>query len=256
MTTQQFTQPQYGQQFGQQPQFGQQQQQKQSDPFWYRQNSSYLYGVTNAPSNMQLGIENISLKPASANQVPHGILFNGLLRSVLGTFSFQVRMSPRTQAPFVQTISTENGVDPQTGQKNYWEHINLTPQVKAQILRFAEAMLTGQVPMQQQQQQFGMQQPMGMGGMQQPMNYGQQPMYNQQPMGMQQQMGMQQGMQQMPMQQQPMQFPQYQQQPAYQPPAPQSMEQTQQQTEQPVEQQPVDTGDKVEPAVKEEDLPI
>ncbi|WP_230876747.1 hypothetical protein [Bacillus sp. SRB3LM] len=248
MTTQQFAQPQYGQQFGQQPQFGQQQQ-KQSDPFWYRQNSSYLYGVTNAPSNMQLGIENISLKPASANQVPHGIMFNGLLRSVLGTLSFQVRMSPRTQAPFVQTISTENGVDPQTGQKNYWEHINLNPQVKAQILRFAEAMLTGQAPMQQPQQQFGMQQPQQQFGMpmQQPMNQG---MYG---MPMQQQFGMQ-PQQQMPMQQQPMQFPQYQQQPAYQPPAPQDMAQ---QTEQPAQQeQPVETGDKVEPQIKEDDLPI
>ncbi|WP_232357394.1 hypothetical protein [Bacillus tropicus] len=227
MTTQQFAQPQYGQQ----PQFGQQQQ-KQSDPFWYRQNSSYLYGVTNAPSNMQLGIENISLKPASANQVPHGILFNGLLRSVIGSISFQVRMSPRTQAPFVQTISTENGVDAQSGQKNYWEHINLTPQVKAQILRFAEAMLTGQVPMQQQmpQQQFGMQQP-------------------------QQQFGMQ-PQQQMPMQQQPMQFPQFgQQAPAYTPPAPQNMEQ--QQPVQPAqEEQPVETGDKVEPQIKEDELPI
>ncbi|MEC4620895.1 hypothetical protein VST04_22645 [Bacillus paranthracis] len=253
MTTQQFAQPQYGQQFGQQPQFGQQQQ-KQSDPFWYRQNSSYLYGVTNAPSNMQLGIENISLKPASANQVPHGIMFNGLLRSVIGSISFQVRMSPRTQAPFVQTISTENGVDTQTGQKNYWEHINLTPQVKAQILRFAEAMLTGQAPMQQQmpQQQFGMQQPQQQFGMpmQQPMNQG---MYG---MPMQQQFGMQ-PQQQMPMQQQPMQFPQFgQQAPAYTPPAPQNMEQQPVQPEQPAEQQPVETGDKVEPQIKEDDLPI
>ncbi|MCU5076813.1 hypothetical protein OB985_04315 [Bacillus cereus] len=253
MTTQQFAQPQYGQQFGQQPQFGQQQQ-KQSDPFWYRQNSSYLYGVTNAPSNMQLGIENISLKPASANQVPHGIMFNGLLRSVIGSISFQVRMSPRTQAPFVQTISTENGVDAQSGQKNYWEHINLTPQVKAQILRFAEAMLTGQVPMQQQmpQQQFGMQQPQQQFGMpmQQPMNQG---MYG---MPMQQQFGMQ-PQQQMPMQQQPMQFPQFgQQAPAYTPPAPQNMEQQPVQPEQPAEQQPVETGDKVEPQIKEDELPI
>jgi hypothetical protein len=223
-------------------QFAPQQQQKQSDPFWYRQNSGYLFGVTNAPSNMQLGIENISLKPASANQTPHGILFNGLLRSVIGSISFQVRVSPRTGAPFVQTISTESGVD-QQGQKTYWEHINLNPPIKAQILRHAEALMTGQVPMQQpMQQQMYQQQPMGGMPMQQPMGYGQQqPMYGQ----MQQQMPMQQmGMQQ--------QFPNYgQQAPAYTPPAPQDLGQ-QAPADKPVDQ----PADKVDPPLVEDDLPI
>lgn len=236
--------PQYQQQY-QQPQFAPQPQ-KQSDPFWYRQNSSYLYGVTNAPSNMQLGIENISLKPASANQTPHGILFNGLLRSVIGSISFQVRVSPRTQAPFVQTVSTENGVD-QGGQKTYWEHINLNPQVKAQILRFAEALMSGQVAQQQPMQQYGMQ-PIGGMPMQQPQMGYQQPVYGAQP-----QMGMQQPMQQ---------FPQYGQQvPAYTPPAPQQMA-----GNAPAEQPPVQNAPAETPAegstpelvneLKEDDLPI
>lgn len=246
---QQYAPQQQYQQYGQQPQ---QQQPSQKDPFWYRQNAPYLYGVTNAPSNMQLGIENISLKPASANQAQYGIMFNGLMRTVIGGISFQVRLS-KNNAPFVQTHSTENGVD-QQGQKQYWELITLNVPVKAQILRFAEALIAQQTQ-QPMQQQYGMQQPqMGM-GMPQTMGYGQQqPMYGQQ----QQQMPMpQMGMQQ----QQPMQqIPQYgQQAPAYQPPAPQNMGQQTPPADIPADktaEQPVSETPAVQPDIKEDDLPI
>ncbi|MES9681848.1 hypothetical protein ABWK22_02785 [Gottfriedia acidiceleris] len=225
----------------QQQMYGMQQQpQKQTDPFWYRQNTPHLIGVTSGPSNPQFGIENISLKPASANQLPHGILFNGLLRSVIGSISFQVRVSSRTQAPFVQTISTESGVD-QQGQKTYWEHINLTPQVKAQVLRFAEALMTGQAPAQpMQQQMYGMPQQqfgMPMQQMQQPMNQG---MYMQ---------PQQFAMQQQPMVQQPV-INYGQQQQAYTPPPAQNME-----TQQPPAEQQTPADD-VQPQLQEEELPI
>ncbi|MEX3713529.1 hypothetical protein ABFV99_14090 [Cytobacillus horneckiae] len=238
MTVQTYA-PQYAppQNYAPQPQYATQGNGRQSDPFWYRQNASYLYGVTNQRSNMQLGIEDISLKPASANQVPHGILFNGLLRTIVGSFSFQIRVSPRTQAPFMQTISTESGIDAQ-GQKLYWEHIIVRPQVKAQVLRFAEALMAGQV------QQAPMQQ--------QPM-YGQQPQYGlpqQQTMYQQPQVSPQQyGYQQTPMQQQVPQF----QQPAYQPPVPQDMEATQQP---PADEKPADAPAEPNEELKEDDLPI
>lgn len=152
----QYNQPQYQMQ-GQYPAQGAQ---KQSDPYWYRQNASYLYGVTNAPSNPMLGIEDISLKPASANQQQYGILMNGLLRTIVGSISFQVRLS-KSGAPFVQTVSTP--INKEKGE--YWEHIILKPQIKAQILRFFEALQSGQVGAPQPQQQM----------------YGQAPMYGQMP---------------------------------------------------------------------------
>lgn len=225
--------------------------QKQSDPFWYKQNASYLYAVTNAPSNPQLGIESISLKPASSNQVPHGILANGILRSAIGSISFQVRMSPRTNGLFVQTISSKSGQDAQ-GNDQYWEHIVLNAPVKAQILRHFEALQTGQpiqMPMQQQmgmpQQQFGMQPQYGMQpqmGYQQPMQqmgYGMQQQPMQQPMGF--------GMQQ-PMQQQFQQFNQFSQQPAYTPPVPQDIGQ-----QQPAEQQ---SATKTAEEISDDELPV
>lgn len=209
----------------------QDQNQQGGNPFWYRQNAGYLYSVTSAPSNMNIGIEDISIKPASANQQPHGILGNGILKSVVGSISFQIRLS-KSNAPFVQTISTE--IDKEKGQ--YWEHIMLKPQVKAQILRFFEALQTGQVPPPPMpQQMYGM--PQQQFGMQPQMQYGQQPMYGmgmqQPPMGMQQQFGMPQQQFGMPQQQQQQQFPQYgQMQQQYQPPAPQNMggQQTEQQS--------------------------
>lgn len=152
---------------------------KTTDPFWYRQNASYLYGVTSAPSNMQFGIQDIQLTPATANQTPYGIIYNGMLRTVIGIVSFQVRVS-KNQAPFVQTISTENGVDEQ-GQKRYWDHVVLNPQVRAQILRFTDVLVSGAIaapPVQQftQPQGYGQQQFAPQQG------YGQQPAYGQQPM--------------------------------------------------------------------------
>lgn len=242
MTTQEYVAPQ-GQTMPQQN--------RQSNPYWYRENASYLYGVTNAPSNMQLGIEDISIKPATANQTPHGILGNGLLRTIVGSISFQVRLS-KSQAPFVQTISTP--IDKDKGE--YWDHIILRPQVKAQILRFYEALASGQVPMsqmpmqqsfnpmQQQQQQFNpmqpnmyQQQPMGMNYMQQQMPM--QNMYQQQQFG-----GMPQQQQQF---QQFQQFPQQQQQ-QYTPPAPQDMSGQQEQQQTDKQSAPTD--------LVEDDLPI
>lgn len=113
--------------------------QKVANPFWYRENASYLFGVTATNSNAMLGIEDIQLRPASVNQRPYGILYSGLLKTICGSIAFQIRLS-KSQAPFVQTISTENGVDEQ-GQKKYFEHIIFKPAVKAQILRFMEALL-------------------------------------------------------------------------------------------------------------------
>jgi hypothetical protein len=225
----------------------QEQNQQTGNPFWYRQNAGYLYGVTSAPSNMQFGIEDISIKPASANQIPHGILGNGLLKSVVGSISFQIRLS-KSNAPFVQTVST--AIDKEKGE--YWEHIMLKAQVKAQILRFFEALQTGQVPPppMPQQQMYGMQ-PQQQFGMQQ--QFGQQPMYGmgmqQPPMGMQPQYGMPQQQFGMPQQQQ-QSFPQYgQPQQQYQPPAPQNM--GGQATEQPnTEAQKEVVG------LQEDDLPI
>lgn len=141
MMTQMYAQPQYQMQ-GQYPAQGAQ---KQSNPFWYRENASYLYGVTNAPSNLNLGIEDISLKPASANQQQYGILMNGYLRTVVGGISFQIRRS-KSNAPFVQTVTTAINKD----KGEYWEHINLKPQVKAQILRFFEALQGGHAHAPQQ----------------------------------------------------------------------------------------------------------
>lgn len=186
---------------------------RQADPYWYRQNASYLAGVTNAPSNPQIGIDNISLKPGTKKQAEYGILANGMLQTIIGTVSFQLRLS-KSQAPFVQTISTENGVDA-NGNKRYWEHIVLSPQVKAQILRHYEALVYGmpiQQPMQQMQPQYGM--PMQQYGM--PMQqYG----MPQMPYGVPQQQ-MQYGMPQqqfMPQQQMAPQQQRFQQIPATQP---------------------------------------
>ncbi|WP_263117469.1 hypothetical protein [Bacillus subtilis] len=216
---------------------------RQSDPFWYRNNASYLYGVTNTPSNPRFGIEEISLKPSTSNQIPHGILANGTLRTVVGSISFQIRLS-KHQAPFVQTISTP--IDKEKGQ--YWEHINLRPQVKAQILRHYEALANGQMPQQpvQQQPMYGMQQGFGM----QP-QFGQQQMYGMQPqpqMGMQPQFGMQ---QQPQFNMQSQQFPQFGQQTAYQPPTPQDMSGQGQSSE-----QSESSDDNQETGLVEDELPI
>lgn len=117
---------------------------KPTNPFWYREQTPQLIAVTHMNSNMNLGIEDISLKPASANQAQYGILANGLLRCIIGTVSFQVRLS-KAGAPFVQTASSE--IDKTQGK--YWEHIVLKAPVKAQILRFFEASQGG-VAVQQQ----------------------------------------------------------------------------------------------------------
>ena len=107
---------------------------KVKDPFWYRTNASYLIGVTNADNNPNFGIQKITLNPGSQAQVNVGILYSGLLRTVIGNISFQIVLS-KSGAPFVRTVST--AIDKEQGK--YWEHIQLTPQVKAQILRHYEA---------------------------------------------------------------------------------------------------------------------
>jgi hypothetical protein len=126
---------------------------KQTDPFWYRKNSSATYGVTATPSNVNpnLGIEDIVLKPGSQAQLQHKILSSGLLKTIIGSISFQIKLSG-AGAPFVQTISTENGTD-EKGNKLYWEHIILKPAVKAQVLRFFEALQVG-APIQQPSANF------------------------------------------------------------------------------------------------------
>jgi cell division protein FtsN len=131
MTTEQYIQPPVGTT-------------KQTDPFWYRKNSSATYGVTPQPSNVNpnLGIDDIVIKPGSQAQLKHKILASGLLKTIVGSISFQIKLS-HANNPFVQTISTENGVD-EKGEKLYWEHIILKPAVKAQIMRFYEALQTGQ----------------------------------------------------------------------------------------------------------------
>ncbi|MFE4029193.1 hypothetical protein ACFX4N_23850 [Priestia sp. YIM B13551] len=220
---------------------------RSSNPFWYRQNSGYLLGVTSAPSNPAIGVDDIILRDVTPAQMEHNFLYNGTLRTAIGSISFQVKVSQHN-APYVQTISTE--IDKEKGE--YWEHINLTPQVKAQILRYVDARQSGQVPMQQpmmgmqqnpyamQQNPYGMQQPM-MGMQQNPYAMQQQMGYPQQPM-----MGMQQnpmfGMQQ---QQQPIGM---QPQPQYGQPA---------QTFVPPTAQTLGTNTQVEVAnVDEDDLPV
>lgn len=232
MTTQEYVAPQ-----GQSAPTGN----RQSNAYWYRENASYLYGVTNAPSNPQLGIQDISIKPATANQTPHGILGNGLLRTVIGSISFQIRLS-KSQAPFVQTISTV--IDKEKG--DYWEHILLTPQVKAQILRFYEALAYGQTPMPQMNMQQGMY------GMPQQQQFGmpQQNMFQQQQFGMPMQNTYQQPQQFGGMQQQQQQFPPFPQPQSqqYQPPATQDMGGQQQTETQSTSNAPND--------VAEDDLPL
>lgn len=128
---------------------------KQSNPFWYRENSGYLVGVTNAPSNPMLGIENIILNPRTGNQ-PATLLANGRLATMIGQVTFQVFASTKNGAPYVSTISVKNN------NNTYFEHILLKPQVKAQILRFYEAWSTStgtmmtQQPMPQMNVGFGM----------------------------------------------------------------------------------------------------
>lgn len=143
-----FNQGMQASQFNQGAQYGQGTQ-RQSNPFWYRENASYLAGVTGAPSNMAFGIQNIKLNQSSPAQQQYGILVNGVLTTVVGTISFQIRLS-KSGAPFVQTISTKVEDSNGQGQDRYWEHIMLNPQVKAQILRHFEVASGG-----------GMQQPQG-----------------------------------------------------------------------------------------------
>ena len=57
-----------------------------------------------------------------------------MLRTVIGNISFQI-VRGKSGAPFVRTVTTP--IDKEAGK--YWEHIQLTPQVKAQILRHYEA---------------------------------------------------------------------------------------------------------------------
>lgn len=109
---------------------------KQSNPFWYRENAGYLVGVTNAPSNPMLGIENIILSQRTGNQ-PATLLANGRLVTMIGQVTFQVFASSKNGAPYVSTISVKNN------NNSYYEHILLKPQVKAQILRFFEAWASG-----------------------------------------------------------------------------------------------------------------
>lgn len=109
---------------------------RETNPFWYRENAPFLLGVTNAQSNHSLGVANIRLTDTNANQKQYGILAQGLLTTVVGTISFQVIVSQRTNAPYVSTISTKGNND------QYWDHVLLTPQVRAQILRHFESCLT------------------------------------------------------------------------------------------------------------------
>lgn len=105
---------------------------KKTNPFWYREPDSNLIGVTAANSNISFGIQNIKLHIGSAKQLPHGILANGIITTVVGTFSFQIQLS-KSNAPFVQTTSEKRP------DGTYWQPILLRPQVKAQILRHFEA---------------------------------------------------------------------------------------------------------------------
>lgn len=127
---------------------------RKANKYWYRENASYLYQVTSAPTNMMLGIEDISLKPASENQKEYGIIANGSLRTVVATITFQL-IADKQGYPYVSTISTPYGPE---DNKQYWDHIILRPQVKAQILRFFDV-LTGAAPVQQQTQPWMQQQP-------------------------------------------------------------------------------------------------
>ena len=122
---------------------------KQSNPFWYRENAGYLVGVTNAPSNPMFGIENIVLKPRTGNQ-PTTLLANGQLSLTAGLVTFQVFLSSKSGAPYISTHSTRNT------NGTYYEHILLKPQAKAQILRFYEMWATTQSMPQQMQQQYAM----------------------------------------------------------------------------------------------------
>ncbi|MEK1829105.1 hypothetical protein AAAC51_08100 [Priestia megaterium] len=110
------------------------------DPFWYRKNSGYLYKVTNTASNPAIGVNEIKLTPGSKNQVEVGIIANGILKTVVGSLSFQIKQS-RNNAPFVSTVATV--IDKE--KKQYFEHINLNTTTKAQILRFFEALSAGMV---------------------------------------------------------------------------------------------------------------
>lgn len=194
---------------------------KQSNPFWYRENAGYLTGVTNGPSNPMFGIEGITLNPRSGNQ-PATLLANGRMATMIGHVSFQIFTSSKG-APYVSVNSTKN-------EKNntYYEHVLLKPQVKAQILRYYEAWACsgGMQQMAQQPMQnnfgFGMQMPQ----MQMPQQQMQapQPQQVQQPDMMQMMMAMQQMQQQMAqMQQVPTGTQQQEAPPA---PAPESTQQT------------------------------
>lgn len=128
---------------------------KQSNPFWYRENAGYLVGVTNAPSNPMFGIENIILTQRTGNQ-PATLLANGRLATIVGQLTFQIFASGKTGAPYVSTISVKNN------NGTYYEHMLLKPQVKAQILRFFEMWANGSMPMNQAPMNVGFNAPQNM----------------------------------------------------------------------------------------------
>lgn len=149
--------------------------QKQSNPFWYRENAPYLMQVTSMPANEALGIKSISLRRGTARQLEKGIEYGGNVRFHGLSIWMNVARSSKNGALYISTASDATGkFDQGTGREEYFEHISLDPAVKAQILRHAEACLSGQMaPMQSQSQpQAYNNAPQGYG--QQPQGYGNQ----------------------------------------------------------------------------------
>lgn len=102
---------------------------------WYMHDTPELAGVTNLPTNIEIGLNNIILFESNENQRNAKVICAGVLKTVVGDINvtiFESKTTPGTmyvRAPQVSRTKSD-------GQVEHIPEVQLTNKIRAQVLRY------------------------------------------------------------------------------------------------------------------------
>lgn len=107
-------------------------------PDWYRHDTENLAGVTNLPSNKEIGLDQILIFPPSEAQVESGMVCAVILKTIVGDIRGTVYQSKQSPGTIYLRPPQSKEENEETGEVKWHDEVKMTSKLIAQVLRHIE----------------------------------------------------------------------------------------------------------------------
>jgi hypothetical protein len=111
---------------------------RQNTPDWYRHDTEELAGVTNLPTNKELGLDNVLVFDPSDAQMENGMVCAVILKTLVGDIRGTIYQSKNAPGTLYLRPPQSREENEETGEVKYHDEVKLPSKLIAQVLRFME----------------------------------------------------------------------------------------------------------------------